>query len=327
MEILVTGATGFIGKNLVRALTAGDNHVRALYRDEAKLVDMQSPQVSFIKGDVTDKESLLKAMTGCNKVYHLAAYAKVWAKDKEIFNRINIEGTRNVMDAALAAGISKVVVVSTAGVFGPGERVNEVTQRTLPFFSDYERTKAEADAILTAQYSGLIDLCIVCPARVFGPGELSQANSVTRLIRMYMQGRYRFLPGDGLAAGNYVFVDDLVAGMIAAMEKGKPGERYILGGENISYKAFFADIGNISGKNYRMFRIPTALILMIAGIMKFTATCFNIPPLITPGWARKYLYSWNVSSEKAFRQLGYNPRPLKEGLSETIKWLKGFNRS
>jgi NAD+-dependent farnesol dehydrogenase len=326
MEILVTGATGFIGKNLVQALIKKGDQVRVLYRNAAKTADLQISGVSFYKGDITDKRSLEEAMQSCTYVFHLAAYAKVWSREADTYEKINVQGTINVLEAAIACGIKKVLVTSTAGVFGPSGShapVDEETKRIVPYFSEYERTKDKADYLLMEQYATQIPLTIVCPPRVYGPGEISQSNSVTRILELYSRGKFRIIPGDGEAIGNYVYVDDVVNGMVLALEKGKTGERYILGGENVTYSDFFATLAEVTGKKCRMIKLPAGIILFIARIMKAGADLFGIPPLITPGWAGKYLYNWEVSSSKAEKDLGYKPRSLNEGMELTWEWLKG----
>jgi len=325
MKILVTGATGFIGKHLVQRLIEQGNRIHILYRSEVKISDLHHPDILLFKGDILTIQSLQKAMKDCDYVLHLAAYAKVWARQKQTYYTSNYTGTMNILETALENKIKKVIVVSTAGVFGPSSNdlmVDETTRRTIPYFSEYERTKDLADRSIIENYANKLHVCIVCPTRVFGPGELSESNSVTRLIRLYTRGKFRFLPGNGQSIGNYVFVDDVVNGMLLALENGKTGERYILGGDNISYTGFFSLLSKITGKTYKMFKLPVRLILLVAGFLKLLAVLFRIPPLITPGWARKYLYNWNVSSEKARQELNYTTHPLEEGITVTLNWFK-----
>jgi len=330
MKVFVSGATGFIGKHLSQKLAEQGNIVHALYRSGKKTVDMQHPNIIFFKGDITDIDSLYIAMKNCEYVFHLAAYAKVWSKQRNTFEIVNYQGTVNVLETAIQHRIKKVIVTSTAGVFGPSSNaipVNEFSKRTVPYFSEYERTKDLADKMIMEKYSSKIDVTIVCPTRVFGPGELSASNSVTRLISLYISGKYRFLPGKGQSIGNYVYIDDVVTGMLLALEKGCAGERYILGGENVSFSDFFARLSNITGKSYTLFKIPVAIIMLLATTMKFFAILFQIPPLLTPGWARKYLYDWKLSSNKAGEELNYKPQLLEEGFIKTVMWIKSNKKA
>ena len=325
MKVLVTGATGFIGRHLVKKLADQGYSVHTLYRSENKNYGMEHPDISFFRGDVTDIDSLMKAMKDCECVFHLAAYAKAWAKQKQTYEIINYQGTVNMLEAAIKQHVKKIVVTSTAGVFGPSQNnkpVDESSKRRFPYFTEYERTKDLADKIVIAKYSGKIDVSIVCPTRVFGSGELTESNSVTKLIGLFIRGKFGILPGNGQHIGNYVFVEDVVNGLLLAMKKGRTGERYILGGENLSYSDFFSRISDLTGKRYPMIKIPVFMIIFLASMMKLLAVIFGLPPVLTPEWARKYLYDWYLSDKKARKELGYQPQSLNEGLAKTISWIR-----
>jgi farnesol dehydrogenase len=163
---------------------------------------------------------------------------------------------------------------------------------------------------------------IVNPPRLYGPGLLNKSNSVTILIKKYLKGTWRIIPGTGNAIGNYVFIDDVVNGHILAMKNGISGERYILGGENISFNGFFNSLSKVSGKKYMLFHLPFPVILAISKIEFFLAEKFGKKPLITPPWAKRYLQNRPVSSKKAIAHLKYSITPLNEGIRKTIEWLK-----
>jgi nucleoside-diphosphate-sugar epimerase len=323
MKILVTGATGFIGIHLCRELVRQGYIVNALYRSRGKAEQIKHKNIHLFKGDVTDTLSIRKAIKECDFVFHLAACAQVWSKDPCLFYEINYKGTLNVLNEAEGAGIKKIVVTSTAGVFGPsdGKMVDENTKRQTEYFTLYEKTKAEAEELILNRTAKGMNIVIVNPTRVYGPGLLNISNSVTRIVRLYTEGKFRFLPGNGKSIGNYVFIDDVVAGHILALEKGVAGERYILGGENISYAGFFKVLAEISGKSYLLFRFPLNLMLFVSFIMLMLARSFGIKPLITPGLVRKYNYNWVLSSNKAQSELGYKITPLKSGITETLKFI------
>jgi nucleoside-diphosphate-sugar epimerase len=170
-----------------------------------------------------------------------------------------------------------------------------------------------------------IEIVIVNPSRVYGPGVLSDSNGITRIVQRYIRGKWRIIPGNGESIGNYVFVDDVVSGHILAMEKGRSGERYILGGTNLTYNQLFNQLAELTGKKYFMIHVPLSLCQMIAGIMLFIARVLGSAPLITPALIRKYNHNWNISSSKADRELGYRPIDFKTGASLTINWLKTMN--
>lgn len=327
MTIFITGATGYIGIKLTLKLAEEGNIVHALYRSENKTKAIEHQNVKLFKGDITDPVSIAKAIKGCEEVYHAAAYAKVWAKDPDIFHKINVQGTINVLNAAKKEQVKKIVVTSTAGVFGPS--FNSITDenavRKIDYFSEYERTKAEAEKIIIEYAKNGLNVVMINPPRVYGPGLLSDSNGMTKMIKLYVEGKFRFIPGNGKSVGNYVFVDDVVEGHILAMKKGRAGERYLIGGENASYNVFFKKLAKVSGKKYFMFKLPLSGLLFIAYIMILFSKLFNKQPLIAPNWVRKYLYNWEITCEKAIKELGYQFTSLEEGFKKTIDWLEKNN--
>ena len=146
-----------------------------------------------------------------------------------------------------------------------------------------------------------MQIITVNPSRVYGPGLLSDSNGVTKMIRLYLQGKFRLIPGNGESTGNYVFIDDVVEGHIQAMEKGRAGERYILGGENASFNEFFNLLAAITGKQHRMFKIPIPVMNLAAKTMEIRANLTGAAPLLTPPWVKKYLFDWAHSTSKAER--------------------------
>lgn len=329
MKIFITGATGYIGNNLAKRLAAEGHIVHALCRSAHKLSLLQHKNIKLFEGDITDISSIQSAMKGCEQVYHLAAYARVWAKDPSIYYKLNVGGTQNVLDAAKNTGIINIVVTSTAGVLGPsGEKpVKEDDQRIGNILNEYEETKTQSET-MCREYAAKFGMriIIVNPPRVYGPGVESESNALTKMIRLYMQGKWRILPGDGKRVGSYVLVDDVVNGHILAMEKGRAGERYILSGVNASYSEFFDAIAKAAGKKVILFPMPVWLMVIAGyGMIGYTKITGKAP-LLTPKWIKKYLYDWSLSCEKAQNELGYTYRPLDEGIQKTVDWLKLNNK-
>lgn len=323
-RIFVSGATGFIGSNLVLHLANLGHTVHALYRSFQKTEILKHENVRLFKGDVCDKSSLEAAMATCEEVYHLGAFARLWDKDPTLCQRVNVEGTSNVLDASVKCGIKKIVVTSTAGVLGPSDSIpiDEKCERTSKFFNSYELSKFEMEKkVLEYVAKGLL-VVIVNPTRVFGPGILSEANSATKIINAYIHGKWHFIPGKGNSIGNYVFIDDVVKGHILAMEKGLPGERYILGGTNLNFLDFFSVIAAVSGKRYWMIRLPAQMLIFISSLVFFISRLFGKPPRLAPQWIKRYLLDWAVSSKKAECNLGYKITPIEEGLEKTVQWLR-----
>ena len=328
MKIFVSGATGFIGSRLALRLANNGHQVHALYRDEHKTAIIQHPNIKLFKGDILDFESLIKPVEGCSQVYHTAAFARVWDKDPSLIYRQNIEGTMNVVRAGIISGVERIVCTSTAGVLGPSspvEMVDENTPRPLKYFIDYESSKMMMETILRTLSLTGTEVVIVNPSRVYGPGILSESNGITRIIQDYINGKWRIIPGNGKSIGNYVFVEDVVTGHIQAMEKGKSGERYVLGGTNMTFNELFRVLAELTGKRYFMIHLPLAIMQMISGIMLLIARISGRAPLITPALVRKYNHNWNLSSAKAEKELNYRPVDFKTGAGITINWLKNLN--
>lgn len=325
MKYLVTGATGFIGNRLVEELLKRGNTVHILARSQKKAIQLYGNNVTFFEGDLWDTKVISEASRNCEAVFHLAAFANIWSKDKMLAYKTNVTGTQNILDAALQNKIKKVVFTSSAAIFAPSENGEEVDENsTLPkkYQTDYETTKYQAEQLCIEYCKEGLDVVIVNPPRLFGPGLLNKSNSVTILIKNYIKGMWRIIPGTGNAIGNYVFIDDVVNGHILAMKNGISGERYILGGENISFNGFFNSLSKVSGKKYKLFHLPFSIILTVSKFELFIAETFGKKPLITPPWAKRYLQNRPLSSKKAIAHLNYTITPLEEGIRKTIEWLK-----
>lgn len=328
MKIFVSGATGFIGSRLALRLANDGRQVHALYRDQRKTAVIQHPNITLFKGDILDFESLIIAVEGCTQIYHTAAFACVWNKDPSLIYRQNIEGTMNVVRAGIISGVERIVCTSTAGVLGPsrsGEMIDENTPRPLKYFIDYESSKMMMETILKTLSLTGTEVVIVNPSRVYGPGILSESNGITRIIQDYIHGKWRIIPGNGKSIGNYVYVEDVVTGHIQAMEKGKSGERYVLGGTNMTFNELFGVLAELTGKRFFMIHLPLTIMQIISVIMLLVARISGRAPLIIPALVRKYNHNWNLSSAKAEKELNYRPVDFKTGAGITINWLKNLN--
>ncbi len=324
MNIFLTGATGYIGNNLAKKLADEGHTIHALCRN-VKTDVLDHPNIKIFNGDITDIPSIQNAMQCCEQVYHLAAFARVWSKDPSIYYRLNVEGTRNVFDVARNLNIQKIVFTSTGGVLGPSgdHPVKESDERIGKPFTEYEESKTQAEE-LCREYCNKYNMHIVIvnPPRVYGPGIITESNAVTRLVNLYMKGKWKIMPGDGKRTGSYVYIDDVVNGHILAMQKGRAGERYSLGGVNASYIEFFDLLAKLIGKKISLIKLPVWAMMVAGNVLELYTKLTGKPPLLTPPWIRKYYYDWNVSSEKAIQELGYSFTPLEEGLQKTIDWLK-----
>jgi nucleoside-diphosphate-sugar epimerase len=263
-------------------------------------------------------------MQGCKQVYHTAALAKMWCRDKQEYYKVNVKGTQNVLDVAIKMGIRKIVYTSTCGVWGPTLKypMTENDPRIVGFPIDYERTKYLAELEVMAYAKQGLNVVTVNPSRVYGKGPVTDSNTVSKMVKGYLNGTWRFIPGDGNSIANYAYLDDVVNGHIAAMEKGLGGERYILGGEDISFNMFFDTLKHISGKNKTMIKLPQKLIEAYSHIESAKAKLTGLAPVFLPEFADRLKYDQKYSSQKAIDHLNYHITPFAEGLAQTIHYLK-----
>jgi nucleoside-diphosphate-sugar epimerase len=325
MKIFITGSSGFVGSQLALSLAGDNNEVCVLLRDPSKASTFRGSGVSVIIGDLSDIEKLRTGMYGCDWVFHLAAFTKPVSKDPELPYRTNVTGTLNVLEAAKTQSVKKVIITSSAGTLGysrDGLPVVEETGNNPVYHTEYERTKAFAEVASGEYNSDKMAVVIVNPSRIYGPGSLTISNSVTRIIKLYGRGVWRIIPGNGEAIGNYVFIDDVISGIILAAIHGKGGERYILGGENLSYIEFFSILGDVFGKRRKLMMLKEPSLKRIVRLAGLYSSITRKPPFISSEWLDKYLQNWILSSNKAQTQLNYKITPFREGAERTVLWLK-----
>ncbi len=324
MKVFVTGGTGYIGERLVLALLKRGDTVHLLCRSRSRSRLMDQPTLRFYTGDILNLSSIAAGMEGCEAVTHLAGYAKNWSEDNSIFYEVNVQGTRNVFEAALRLRVKKVLCVSSVVVFGPSNShpLDEHTERSTEFFTEYERTKYLADELGKEFLAGGLPLVTVYPTRVYGPGKDTEGNSFTRMLQFYLNGKFPFLLNGGKETANYVYVDDLVNGILLALKKGRAGGRYILGGENVSLEKIFETADRITHRKHFRLSLPPFVARLVSRISEINAKLLGIYPAITPGWVETFLQDWVASSAVAEKELGYHITPLHSGLERTIEWLK-----
>jgi nucleoside-diphosphate-sugar epimerase len=321
-KYFITGGGGYIGNWLVKKLTDRGHELHILARDPEKMGHLASANTKIFKGDITDPASLRKAMEGCDGVFHLAAYAKVWAKDPATYFQLNVTATNYILDAARELGIKRTVVTSTGGVFGASgiEPIHEMSVRNYDFFNEYESSKAYSELRIKDYVIDGMDIVIVSPTRVYGPYLRGKSESITLMIEKFVKGSWRLIPGDGKKEGNYVYVEDVAEGHILAMEQGRKGHTYLLGGSNHDYLDFFNTLKKITGIKRRMIHLPDSLQMTFARL-QMMKTWFGKEPMITPKWIAKGKYHWRVNAEKAQNELGLKVTGFEEGLRKTVNWL------
>lgn len=324
MKIFITGATGYIGHQLALKLANLGNVVHIIVRDQSSPNIPVHNNIIVFRGDITDMASIKNAMAGCQQVYHTAAIVKIFAKDPSIFYKVNVDGTRNLLQVALDMGIKKFVYTSTCGVLGASVNTpkSEKDPRTESFDNDYEFTKFLAENLVKEYgHKGLFTV-IVSPSKVYGPGIETHPISMNRAISNFINGKLTLIPKTSNIYSNFCFIDDIVNGHILAMKHGLGGEKYILGGDNMSYKTFFQELRILSGSKAKIIEAPKFVLKIWAIIQWYKYLITKKEPFVTAKGIRHIFINKIYSNEKARKKLGYQPTPLREALKQTIQFLK-----
>ncbi len=324
MTTLVTGATGFVGAAVARRLLAAGHDVRVLVRPGADRRNLEGLRVASADGDLTDPSSLSRAMAGCEALFHVAADYRLWVPRPEAMYRANVTGTRDLMAAALAAGVARIVYTSSVAVLGhnaDGSPADEETPSTVDdMIGHYKRSKflAEAEVRRLVRDGGL-PAVIVNPSTPVGPGDV-KPTPTGRVIVDAASGRMPAYVDTGL---NVVHVDDVADGHLRAFERGRTGERYVLGGENMTLKAILDAACASAGRRPPRVRLPHAAVLPVALLSEGWARIFGgAEPRATLDGVRMARTPMYFSSAKARRELGYDPRPAAEALRDAVAWFR-----
>lgn len=324
MKILLTGATGFLGGRLAELL-APSHQLRLLYRSPAQLASLPAGSEPF-RGDLADPARMEEAVAGCDAVIHAAALVKILAPAKD-FDQVNVAGLENMLAACERHGVDRLIYVSSFMALGPteagpgGELDEEAPAGDRHFINDYERTKTLADRLARAAIARGQHVDVVYPGVIYGPGSLTEGNIIVRHLLDLAHGRLPALLGKKERRWNYVFVEDVAAGIVRLLE-GKPGRRYLLTGENVRQDDFYACVARLGGIRVPSLRMPDAVAKTSGFFMKSWAQIFGGTPQLTPDLVEVYRHDWAYSSAKAKRELGFHPRPLAEGLKITLDWLR-----
>ena len=319
---LVTGATGLVGSAVVRALLRKGQQIRVLVRPTSDRRNLAGLAIEIAEGSLEQPESLARAVTGCRYVYHVAADYRLWVPDPEPMFRTNVVGTRDLMIAALEAGVERVIYtssVATLGLIPEGSADEETPSRAEDMIGPYKRSKFEAEEIVRnlARDRGL-PVVIANPSTPVGPGDL-KPTPTGRMILEAARGQMPAFVDTGL---NIVHVDDVAEGHLAAAEKGRIGERYILGGENMSLAEILAQVSLAAGGRAPSLRLPHGMLYPVAVGAELAARLTGREPLITLDGVRLSRKKMYFSSEKASRELGYRPRPAREAIVDAVSWFR-----
>ena len=325
MKALVTGAGGFVGSAVARALVAAGSEVRVLLRAGSDRRNVQGLDVEVAEGDLTDRESLVRALKGCRSLYHLAADYRLWALDPQSLYRVNVDATEDLMRLAGEAGVDRIVYTSSVAALGltaDGSPATETTPvRLEAMIGDYKRSKYLAEqAVRKLIAEEDLPIVIVNPSAPVGPRDVKP----TPTGRMIVEAASGAMPAFVDTGLNLAHVDDIAQGHLLAFEKGKIGEGYILAGENMTLAEILTAIAEICGRQPPRFKMPHDLLWPLAYAAEGWARLARSEkePFITLDGLRMSKKKMFFSHAKAAADLGYSARPARQGLEDAIAWFR-----
>ena len=321
MKVLVTGATGFIGGNLARELWRRGDDVRALVRPDSNRLTIEDTGIVPVEGDILDRHSVDRAVQGCEGVVQVAAAYTFWSRDPAGVSRTNVAGTMNVLEAARQAGVSRTVYTSTVGTVGlPKDGLGDEDTYLDPksLHGHYKKSKYRAEQEALAFAAAGMPLVVVNPTAPVGPWDVKP----TPTGKMILDFLRRKVPAYLKTGMNLVDVADVVEGHILALEKGKSGERYILGNRNVSLKEIFDILSSLTGLSAPRIRAPYWLVVGIGYADRFLeGTLLRREPAIPVEGILASKTPAYVSCEKAVRELGQPQHPIEDALKQAVDWF------
>lgn len=322
MKTLVTGANGFLGSAIMRHLLEAGHEVRVLVRAQSDRRNLDNLPVEICEGDLRDISSIKRAVSGCDNLFHVAANYRLWIPDPDVMYAINVTGTQSLILAAAEAGLKRIVYTSSVATLGfnpDGNPADETTLSSLPLMTGhYKRSKFLAEQAvqrLTDQHK--LSLVIVNPSTPIGPCDI-KPTPTGRIVLDTLLDRMPAYVDTGL---DIIHVDDVARGHLLAFEQNKAGERYVLGGENMSLLQILEMIDEITGKKSKRIRLPHNLVLPAAWLMEKAATLTKVEPRATTDSVRMAKKQMFFSSAKAIRELNYRHRPARDAIKDAILWF------
>jgi len=321
MKTLVTGATGFIGSTVVRELLKDSADVRVTVRRDSDTRNIDGLDVERVYGDTRDREAMKAALKGCGTLYHVAAYFAHWSLNKDLFYEINVEGTKNILEEALAQGLEKVVYTSTSntiGSHGAGNYVNEEAE-----FNGWETGDHYAISKYLAEIEAKkicdqgLPMVIVNPTLVIGVRDIKPTPSGKLIIDIAQ----RDMPGYIDGAINIIDVQDVVKGHLLAAKKGRIGERYILGNENVTVGSFFTLVAEIAGVKPPALKLPYPVAMLLAYVFEAQARITKHTPVVSLSQVRIGNMGEHFDNSKAVNELGLKLTPIETTVRNTVEWF------
>ena len=322
MKTLVTGATGFLGSHVARALVERGEEIRVLVRASSDLRAIEGLNAERVRGDLRDRNSLDRAMQGVQRVFHVAADYRLWAKDPTEIHESNVAGTQNLLDVARSAGVAKFVYTSTVATIAvprDGDLPNEKTQSSVDeMIGEYKRSKFQAEqCALHAAKKGL-PVVIVNPTTPVGPGDW-KPTPTGKIVVDFLNGR---MPGYVDTGLNFVPVEDCAHGHVLAADRGRVGERYILGGRNLTLKQMLDILSFTCGRPSPRWKIPYAVAYAAGWVDMGVSRLLNREPQIPLEGVRMARHKMFVDASKAERELGFAPGPIEAALHRAVSWYE-----
>jgi dihydroflavonol-4-reductase len=322
MLTLVTGATGFVGSHVARALANAGDRVRVLVRPTSNLKALEGIAVEPVEGDLRDAGSLDRAVNGVQRVFHVAADYRLWTRHPEEIYESNVEGTRRLLDASQRAGVERVVYTSTVATIAVprhGALPNEETTATIEeMIGHYKKSKFMAEQVAIDAARAGAPVVIVNPTAPVGPGDW-KPTPTGKIILDFLNGKMPAYVDTGL---NVAPVEDVAAGHLLAAEKGRAGERYILGGRNMTLKQILDSLAPIAGRPAPRVRLPHAMALAAGYADELFSRIAGREPKIPVEGVKMSRHRMFVESDKAQRELGYTPTSVEAGLERAVRWYE-----
>jgi dihydroflavonol-4-reductase len=321
-RVLVSGANGFVGSAVCLALLRHGYAVRALARPTSDTASIDGLDVEIVRGDLLDPPTLKRAIDGCEGLFHVAADYRLWARDPNQIRMANVPGTRNILAAARAGGVARVVhtsSVATLGLHDDGTPADEDTPaRYADMIGEYKRSNYLSDKLARRRARGGQDIVIVNPSAPVGPRD-RKPTPTGQMILDAARGKMPAYVDTGL---DIVHVDDVAEGHVLAYERGERGRRYILGGENMSWRAILSVIAELTGRRGPRLRLPPGVLLPVAHAAEAWARLGNRAPTLTVAGLKLSRPKMYFSSHRAEAELGYRARPTREALADAIQWFR-----
>lgn len=322
MKILVTGANGFLGSWVTKALVNEGHNVHALVRANSDLSELEGVGCKFVHGDVTDVHSLLEAVKGAESVFHLAGVIAYKKSQRALMEKVNVEGTANVLSVCREHKVHRLVYLSSVVAIGAGYTPDQILNEESPYnIADldlgYFETKHKAELLVKeACDKGDINAVILNPSTIYGAGDAKKGSRKMQV--KVAQGKLKFYTSGGV---NVVAVEDVVQGILSAWKNGRKGERYILSGENILIKDLFAMIAAEGGVKPPSHQLPDSLLHTVGAIGDLMEGLGLKGPLSRENAYTATMYHW-FDSSKAQKELGFRPRPAREAIHNSVQWMK-----